>query len=72
MPSELRTRVFEILVEISATLESIPASSAFWSAVNTGNAELNLGGWKFEYSIRRRDRRILVTEARQLSDERVG
>jgi hypothetical protein len=72
VPPELRARVFKILVEISETLETIPASSAFWSAVNTGNAEVNLGGWKFEYSIRRGDRRILVTEAWQRSGDRVG
>jgi hypothetical protein len=28
--------------------------------------ELNLGGWRFEYRIHHRDRRILVVAARQL------
>jgi hypothetical protein len=72
VPAVLRTRVFETLVDISETLESIPASSAFWSAANNGAAELNLGGWQFEYRIHHRDRRILVVGARQLSEDRVG
>src|SRR5712664_4905169 len=70
VPAELWTRAFQTLVDISETLESIPASSAFWSAANNGLAELNLGGWKFEYRIEHHDRRILVVAARQLSDHR--
>jgi len=53
--AELRTRAFQTLADISETLESIPSSSAFWSAANSGLAELNLGGWKFEYRILRRE-----------------
>jgi len=66
VPPELRTRAFQTLVDISETLQSIPSSSAFWSAANNGLAELNLGGWKLEYRILHRDRRILVVGARQL------
>jgi hypothetical protein len=65
----LRTKALEILVAFSETLESIPSSSAFWSAANNGLAELNLGGWHFEYRIHHRDRRILVVAARQLSPQ---
>jgi len=72
VPPELRTRAFQTLVDISETLESIPSSSAFWSAANHGLAELNLGGWHFEYRILDRDRRILVVGARQLRGDRVG
>jgi len=68
----LRTKAFETLVDISETLESIPSSSAFWSAANNGVAELNLGGWQFEYRIHHRDRRILVVGVRQLSKDRVS
>jgi len=69
VPADLRTKAFETLVDISETLESIPSSSAFWSAANNGVAELNLGGWQFEYRIHHRDRRILVVAARQLSPQ---
>jgi len=69
-PADLRTKALEILVEISKTLESIPSSSVFWSAANSGLAELNLGGWQFEYRVHHRDRRIVVVGARQLSDHR--
>jgi len=72
VPPELRTRAFQTLVDISETLESIPSSSAFWSAANNGLAELNLGGWHFEYRIQHRGRRILVVGARQLGAGRVG
>jgi hypothetical protein len=70
--AELRARALQTLVDISETPESIPSSSAFWSAANSGLAELNLGGWKFEYRILHRDRRILVVAARQLGAGRVG
>ncbi len=46
-------------------MEGIPPSSAFWSAANAGNVELNLSGWHFEYRIYHRDRRILVVSARR-------
>jgi len=69
VPADSRTKALEILLAISETLESIPSSSAFWSAANNGLAELNLGGWKFEYRILHRDRRILVVAARQLSSQ---
>src|SRR5438552_1772124 len=52
--------------------EPISQSSAFWSATNAGNAELNLPGWQFEYRIHHRDRRILVVGAWQLGDHQVG
>ena len=65
VPADLRPKVFEIVREIAASMESIPASSAFWSAANAGNAELNLGGWQFEYRIHHRDRRILIVNARR-------
>jgi hypothetical protein len=71
VPADLRMRAFEILVDISESLESIPSSSAFWSAANNGMAELNLGGWRFEYRIFHGDRRILVVDARWQGDERV-
>jgi hypothetical protein len=69
VPAELWTRAFQTLVDISETLESIPSSSAFWSAANNGLAELNLGGWNFEYRIHHSDRRILVVAARQLGSQ---
>ena len=46
-------------------------SSAFWSATNAGNAELNLSEWQFEYRIYHRDRRILVVGARRRGVDRV-
>ena len=72
VPAELRARAFEILVQIARAWRTISQSSAFWSAANAGNAELNLPGWQFEYRIHHRDRRILVVGAWQLGDHQVG
>jgi len=33
--------------------------------MGAGNAELNLAGWRFEYRVDRRDRRILVVDAQR-------
>ena len=71
VPADLRPKVFEIVREIAASMESIPASSAFWSAANAGNAELNMGGWQFEYRIHHRDRRILIVNVRRGSGRAV-
>ncbi len=71
-PADLRARVFELLIAIAETMETIPSESAFWTAANSaGLAELSLGGWKFEYRIHHGDRRILVLNARWLGGKRV-
>ena len=68
-PADLLLRVLEVLLEIATSMESISPSSAFWSEAHSANAELNLGGWRFEYRIQHRDRRILVVAARQLGSQ---
>jgi hypothetical protein len=60
---------WKVLLEIAASLEGISPTSAFWSEAHSANAELPLGGWRFEYRIHRRDRRILVVGARQLGSQ---
>jgi hypothetical protein len=69
VPAELRARALEILLDFSETMESIPSSSAFWSAANRGLSELNLGGWKFDYRIEHGEHRILVVGARQVGSQ---
>ena len=64
-PAHLLERAHEILVGIADSLKAIPARSALWCAMRAGNAELNLAGWRFEYRIERRDRRIVVVDARR-------
>ena len=50
-PADLLERAHEILVGIADSLKA--------------NAELNLARWRFEYRIERRDRRIVVVDARR-------
>jgi hypothetical protein len=64
-PPDLRTRAREILRGIADTLKGIPARSALWQAMDAGYAELNLAGWRFDYRIDHRDRRIVVVDARR-------
>ncbi len=68
-PADLLLRALEVLLEIAASMEGISPTSAFWSEAHSANAELTLGGWRFEYRIHHRDRRILVVGARQLSPQ---
>jgi hypothetical protein len=68
-PADLLLRALEVLLEIAASMESISPTSAFWSESHSANAELTLGGWRFEYRIHHRDRRILVVAARQLGSQ---
>lgn len=71
-PPDLCVRALEVLFEIAASMEGISPTSAFWSEAHSAGAELKLGGWRFEYRIYHRDRRILVVGARQLTHPRVG
>jgi len=69
VPADLLLRALEVLLEIAASMEGISPTSAFWSEAHSANAELTLEGWRFEYRIHHRDRRILVVGARQLSPQ---
>ena len=64
-PADLLARAHEVLVGIANSLQGIPAQSALWRKMGAGNAELNLAGWRFEYRVDRRDRRILVVDAQR-------
>jgi hypothetical protein len=68
VPAEVRVRAHEVLLDVAESLADIPESSAFWSVMNDGNAELNLGRWRLEYRVDRGDRRILVTDAQQIGE----
>jgi hypothetical protein len=67
-PADLRTRARRILRGVADSLRGVPATSALWRAMDAGNAELNLAGWRFEYRIDHRDRRIVVVDARRAAD----
>jgi hypothetical protein len=64
-PADLLARAHEVLLDIAHSLRGIPAKSALWREMDAGNAELNLAGWRFEYRVDRRDRRILVVDAQR-------
>jgi hypothetical protein len=64
-PADLLARAHEVLLGIANSLQGIPARSALWREMGAGNAELNLAGWRLEYRVDRRDRRILVVNAQR-------
>ena len=64
-PPDLLARAHEVLLGIADSLKGIPAKSALWREMDAGNAELNLAGWRFEYRINHRGRRILVVDAKR-------
>ena len=68
-PADLLLRALEVLLEFAASKEGISPTSALWSEAHSANAELTLGGWRFEYRIQHRDHRILVVGARQLGSQ---
>ena len=65
LPTQLRKRAQQILRGVADSLKGVPASSALWREMDAGNAELNLAGWRFEYRIDHRYRRIVVVDARR-------
>jgi hypothetical protein len=62
-PADLLVRAHEILVGIAESLKGIPSTSALWRAMDAGNGEINLAGWRFEYRINHHERSILVVDA---------
>ena len=71
-PPELLARAHEVLLDVAESLENIPSTSGLWSAMQAGNAELNLGGWQFEYRVDPVLRRIVVVSAGKLAGTRTG
>ncbi|HYS07793.1 MAG TPA: hypothetical protein VEP66_03575 [Myxococcales bacterium] len=71
LPREVRTRAGKVLRDVAASLQRFPANPAWWNAMRTGFAEVNVGGWRFEYRIDPRKNTIQVVTARQLSPESV-
>jgi hypothetical protein len=71
-PPEIVARLKEVLLDVAESLGDIPSASKFWGAMDSGNAELNLGRWRFEYRVDARDGRILVLSARELAGARTG
>ena len=51
VPGAVRARAKEILLDVAKSLDGIPATTGYWTAMNDGFAELNLAGWRFEYRI---------------------
>jgi predicted TIM-barrel fold metal-dependent hydrolase len=64
-PADLLARAHEVLLGIASSLQGIPARRALWREMRTGIAELNLAGWRFEYRVDRRERRILVVDVQR-------
>ena len=60
---QLRARVARVLRDIAASLEVIPVDSGYWTAVKGGTAELNLSGWRFEYTVDPTRQVIFVSSA---------
>jgi hypothetical protein len=71
-PPELLARAHEVLLDVADSLANVPSTSALWDAMRAGNAELNLGGWQFEYRVDHALRRIVVVDARKLGRARTG
>ena len=71
-PPELLSRANEVLLDIAESLANVPATSGLWSAMRAGNAELNLGGWHFEYHVDHARHRIVVVGAKKVAGARTG
>jgi hypothetical protein len=64
LPLEVRARAKQVLFDVAASLQQIPAAPAWWAAMGSGLAELNLAGWRFEYRIDRGTSCIQVMRVR--------
>jgi hypothetical protein len=68
---QLRACVVSVLRDIAASLEVIPVDSGYWTAVKGGTAELNLSGWRFEYTVDPTRQVIFVSSAHRVARPRL-
>lgn len=71
LPREVRARAQKVLLDVARTLQRIPANPAWWGAMRTGFAEVNVGSWRFEYRIDPHKNCIQVVSAQQIATESV-
>ena len=71
LPTEVRARARKVLRDVAGSLKRVPANPAWWSAMRTGFAEVNVGGWRLEYRIDPDRNTIQVVTAQQLAPESV-
>ena len=71
LPKDVRIRAKRVLLDVAGTLQRMPAAPAWWSAMRSGLAELNVSGWHFEYRIDRGRSCIQVMTARPIESTAV-
>jgi hypothetical protein len=69
VPADTRGCLFKMLEEVAASLGEIPVLSPLWGSLEIAPLQLDLRGWRFIYTVRRDQRRLLVIEHKELKGE---
>jgi hypothetical protein len=63
VPVDIRAELRLRLLEVAATLASIPDHHIVWESLHDGEVQINVRGWQFFYRVDRKDKRVTVVRA---------
>lgn len=66
IPEEPRSRIQKTMRQISEVVDTVSASSAFWSSMKDSVLQIEVTGWRIGYRVETASRQILVIEAEEL------
>jgi hypothetical protein len=63
VPTDLLVELRELLREIGNSLATLPDESPAWTSLESSGMQLDLQGWRFQYRVDLKGRRLIVDGA---------
>ena len=68
VPADVKASLRSRLEEVGEGLESLPDDGMLWDSINQSEMRLDIGEWRFIYSVDREHMQLSVTKAHHLTD----
>jgi hypothetical protein len=68
VPAAILRHLRVILREIGQACDAIPSTSPFWETVAAGDLIVDVGTWRFTYTMNREEKRIMVKSCKPLRE----
>lgn len=66
VPSEVKAKLRARLGEVGTGLESLPADGILWDSIVQSEMRIDIGDWRFIYTVDRENNQLAVTKALHL------